>query len=179
MIEHSIREQIRSSVTMQMAVDMYLNDLPKNRRIPCPFHNGHDYNCAIYTDTLHCYVCNESFDVFDLVMRLFGLSFPDAMVKLNADFGLGLPIGRKPTDAERTVLETRYNERMAERERERAEKEKSDREWLQLVTDIVNAERAVRDYAPKCPDEQPDPRWVEAVSALNELKYRYATETYN
>ena len=53
--------------------------------------------------------------MIDFVMRLFGLSFAQACLKLNCDFGLGLT-GERPSMAERSAL-------LEARRREAQEKE--------------------------------------------------------
>jgi hypothetical protein len=60
--------------------------------IPCPFHQDKTGSLKIYPDTRgwHCFGCGIGGDVIDFVGKLLNLSFPDAMDRLNSDFGLGL-----------------------------------------------------------------------------------------
>ena len=76
------------------------------------------------------YSSNRGGDVIDFVRQFFGVSFPDAMKKLNDDFRLGLPIGRELSPAEQARLAAEARQQRAEtQERERrlqALKEKVD-----------------------------------------------------
>ena len=67
----------------------------KRGRMKCPLHNGEDYNCGVKQEYIHCFVCGESADVISFVIKYYGLSFKEAITKLNNDFHLGLPIGEK------------------------------------------------------------------------------------
>lgn len=46
----------------------------------CPFHNDKTPSFSVNPDkgVFHCFGCGESGDVFDFIMRLDGLSFPEA-----------------------------------------------------------------------------------------------------
>ena len=58
----------------------------------------------------HCFGCGASGSVIDFVMRLFDLNFRQAVLRLNADFQLGLT-DRKPDRAARSAaLEARREE---------------------------------------------------------------------
>lgn len=60
---------------------MYGVDIKKGR---CKgfCHNGHDYNMVVKDYYCFCYVCNQSFDIFDVVMFFENCTFPDSVDKL-------------------------------------------------------------------------------------------------
>lgn len=82
--------RIKQAVTMGQAVQMYVSAKPKKDRIPCPIHNGKDYNFWFNDTHFKCFVCGASGDVISFVQKLFNLSFSDSCKKLDNDFGLGL-----------------------------------------------------------------------------------------
>lgn len=75
---------------MPDVIARYTPHTPRMRRIPCPLHNGRDYNFS-FTDTqFKCFVCDEGGDVISFVEKLFGVDYKTAVQKLNDDFHLGL-----------------------------------------------------------------------------------------
>ena len=85
---------IKQIVTMPDVLERYTSSFaPRKNRIPCPIHNGEDYNFCFSDSGFHCFVCGASGDVIGFVQELFSLRFIDAVKKLNDDFGLGLPTG--------------------------------------------------------------------------------------
>ena len=84
---------IKQHLSMHDVLNRYvLNFEPKKNRIPCPVHNGADYNFSYNRNTFHCFVCGASGDVIGFVQQYFNLPFSDAIIKLNDDFCLCLPI---------------------------------------------------------------------------------------
>lgn len=79
--------------------------------IRCPFHDGdRTGSLKVYdgTEGWHCFGCGAGNSVIDFAMKLFDLNFREACAKLNADFCLGLDLGRKPTKSELSaILEAR------------------------------------------------------------------------
>ena len=112
-----IAEAVRDSVTMGEAVSYYLPGVtPRHRRIPCPLHNGKDYNFSFGDTGYKCFVCNETGDVIEFVRLICSFrSRSDAIRQINQDFHLNLPIGREVTVQESSELQKRRQE-AAERE---------------------------------------------------------------
>lgn len=109
-------EIIKSSVPMCDAVERYSGQRIYRNRIKCPVHNGADYNMRIYDRSYYCWVCHASGDVIQFVQSVMGLSFQDAMARLNEDFHLGLPIGTERNGTDRARI-SELNRRIAERNR--------------------------------------------------------------
>lgn len=87
-------DEIKARIPLLESLNFY-GFHPSYNRMPCPFHNGKDRNLSIKRDHFRCFVCGEHGDVITFVMKYFGLSFMDAMRKLNDDFGLRLPLDKK------------------------------------------------------------------------------------
>ncbi|MEF9880508.1 MAG: CHC2 zinc finger domain-containing protein, partial [Clostridia bacterium] len=64
--------------------------------ICCPFHGEDTPSLRIYEGSRGwcCFGCNASGSVIDFVMRWYDIGYQQALIKLNYDFSLGLPIGR-------------------------------------------------------------------------------------
>lgn len=89
-----ISQAIHDSVTMDEAVAVYApSPPPRHHRIPCPIHNGKDYNLSYTPHGFKCFVCGASGDVIGFVKEVCELATrSDAMRRINADFNLNLPI---------------------------------------------------------------------------------------
>ena len=90
-----IAQAIHETVTMDEVVRAYVpSATPRHHRIPCPFHNGKDYNLSYTPHGYRCFVCGASGDVVGFVKDACELATrSDAMKRINQDFHLNLPIG--------------------------------------------------------------------------------------
>ncbi len=167
---------IKSHVTMQQAIALYApNSAPRLNRIPCPIHNGDNYNLH-YSDKLyHCFVCGEGGDVIKFVQHIFKINFMCAVRKINEDFGLNLPLDRKPTLREQREAEIRQREIMVERAKTEAAKRAYDALYGSLWDEYARLDKQRRDYAPQSAEEEINPLYVEAVSNISNVCYRIDT----
>lgn len=107
---------INDSLTMQRIIEHYgIGDL-KNGKMLCPFHPEKTPSFTVKGIFWHCFGCNEGGDIIQFVRKYFNLSFPASLVKLDCDFHLGLPVGRKLTAAERREQRRQAERRRAERD---------------------------------------------------------------
>ena len=85
--------QIRQQLTMREVVELYGFTPDRNGFIKCPFHSGDNHgSLKLYPEDRgwHCFGCNASGSVIDFVMKLFDLTFQQAVLRLESDFGLHL-----------------------------------------------------------------------------------------
>ena len=64
----------------------------------CPFHQEKTASMKLYTGErgYHCFGCGATGDVINLVMAYYGLSFRQALVRLDTEWGLGLILSARP-----------------------------------------------------------------------------------
>lgn len=101
----------------------------------CPFHNEKTPSFKIMPNNQkwHCFGCGESGSVIDFVMKYFDDDFKSACIRLNADFGLGLPINNtKP-------LTYRERQKLVQRNRERREAYQRDIEKTERIQSRYNS----------------------------------------
>lgn len=113
-------EHIKQQVTMRDVAERYgFAVSTRTRKILCPFHNDSKPSMQIYPGNkgYFCFVCNEGGSVIDFVMKYFGLSYVDAIKKLNDDFHLGLDIDKPLDELERKKAEEEHRKRVEELER--------------------------------------------------------------
>ena len=159
-----IAQAIRDSVTMGEIVKVYAPSTPpRHNRIPCPFHNGKDYNLSLMPYGYKCFVCGAAGDAIAFVKDLLGLSTRvDAMRRINQDFGLRLPLDGE-VDAQ--FIETAINRRKEAQERERIRQEW----WTQyhtLMDEWIECDKVKRTAEPMS-DE-----WCNAMKRLEYIGYR-------
>lgn len=158
-----IAQAIRDSVTMGEIVKVYApNPTPRHNRIPCPFHNGKDYNLSFTPHGYKCFVCGASGDAISFVKDIFGLhTRTDAMRRINQDFGLRLPL-----DGE---VDARFSETAVNRRREAQKRERIRQEWWTqyhaLMDEWIECDKVKRTAEPMS-DE-----WCNAVKRLEYIGY--------
>lgn len=164
---------IKSSVPMQDVVERYTGQRPIRNRIRCPIHHGSDLNMRIYRSSYHCFVCHATGDVIQFVQSVLGLSFQDAMKRLNEDFGLHLPIGEKPEERDKTRLSELnrrnaarlFRERMAQIDADIDGTHKANLAGLLHLIELICA-----DEAPAPWDDEWKPVWCMAMRLRTELR---------
>ena len=163
---------IKSSVPMRDVVERYTGQRPIRNRIRCPIHHGSDLNMRIYPKSYYCWVCHAAGDQIQFVQSVLGLSFQDAMKRLNEDFRLNLPIGEKLPEQGKAWL-TELNRKIAERRRledarlsDAEARERMTACWVGLLHQV---EIICREKAPKTPWDEWSDDWCEAMRVRTEL----------
>lgn len=85
--------EIKSRVSMLDVIERYGYETNRSGFMRCPFHQGdHTASLKVYPGERgwHCFGCGRGGSVIDFVMELFGISFSQAIVRINSDFSLGL-----------------------------------------------------------------------------------------
>lgn len=110
--------------------------------ICCPFHNEKTPSLKVYADgkRFKCFGCGIGGSVIDFVMRLFNLTFRQAILKIDYDFNLNLVNNKPLTIAEKRKIEQREQERL---------KNKRDKEILKQAEKyyfsiLCNIEKLIR-----------------------------------
>ena len=123
--------EARERVSAQDAARHYGLTFDRRGWALCPFHNDKHPSMSFHKGRFRCWVCDVGGDSIDLTARLLGLDAMGAVERLNADFGLALPLHRKPTQAEAKA---------ARRRLEVAEAHRAFEEWR---SDFINRLNAV------------------------------------
>lgn len=161
-------QEIKSRVTFPELLQRYGFQTRRGNRIPCPIHNGRDNNFSYDEKRCKCFVCGFGGDVITFTEKYFGLSFSDSVAKLNEDFSLGLPIGKKPTLQQKRAIEAAQ----AERDRQQDERKRLENEYHAALDEYCRLDRNRVKYAPKSPEEELHPLFVEALHGMDAAERR-------
>ena len=155
----SVFEVVKQSVTAKEAAEHYGIAVGRGGMACCPFHD--DRHPSMKVDTrFHCFGCGADGDVIDFTARLYDLSPKEAAEKLALDFGLAYDSQAPPR--------RRYVRQKTEAQKL---KEKREHGW-RVLTDYYNLLRKWEtDYSTKTPDEDPHPRFVEAIQKKDYMGY--------
>lgn len=160
-------QTIKDRLTMREVLLHYGYE-PK-RRMKCPIHSGDGLNFEIKEKSFMCYSQCGGGDVITFVQKLFNLSFHDALKKIDLDFGLNL-YGEHTFDEIRR-LHYKQKQIQAERERKEREKQQTESEYWAVFDEWKRLDDNKRNYAPKTPDEEWHPLFIEALQKLAYQEY--------
>ena len=155
----SVFEVVKQSVTAREAAELYGIAVGRGGMACCPFHD--DRHPSMKVDTrFHCFGCGADGDVIDFTARLYDLSPKEAAEKLAQDFGLSY-------DSKAPIRRSYVRQKTEAQVR----KEKREHGW-RVLTDYYHLLRKWEaDYSPKTADEDPHPRFLEAIQKKDYMGY--------
>ena len=166
-------DEIKQRVSMIEMLQYYGIETNRSNFCRCPFHQEKSASFKAYPGTrgFYCYGCNESGSVIDFAMKFFGLSFGDAIKKINEDFSLGLPIGEKLDRRKQLEINKSAFERKRKIEAEKKHREQIENDYWAAFDEWKRLDDNRRNYAPKSPTEPLHPLFVEALKNIAGAEY--------
>lgn len=160
-----IANEIVQAVSVLQVCERYRIPLSRTGFASCPFHHEKTPSLKVYDGDkgFYCFGCGKGGNVISFIMGYFGVDFRAALMKLNFDFSLGLPIERKMTLREKQDFDRKGKERKRlERERKEEIKAKRDR-FLEAHSRLVENERIIRECRPNTPEDDLNLNFVKAL----------------
>ena len=156
----SVFEAVKQSITVREAAQMYGIEVNRSGMACCPFHDDKNPSMKLNEEYFYCFGCGATGDVIDFTARLYNLSPKEAAEKLAQDFGLAYDSQAPPR-------------RRYVRQKTEAQKFKEDRDHaFRVLADYFHLLRKWEtDYTPKTPEENPDPRFMEAIQKKDYVGY--------
>ena len=155
----SVFEVVKQSVTVREAAELYGIAVGRSGMACCPFHD--DRHPSMKVDArFHCFGCGADGDVIDFTSRLYDLSPKEAAEKLAQDFGLAY-------DSKAPVRRNHVRQKSEAQ----ARKENREHAWRVLADYYHLLRKWETDYSPRTPDEDPHPRFLEAVQKKEYMGY--------
>ena len=155
----NVFEAVKQSVSTRDAAAFYGIEVKRNGMACCPFHD--DKNPSMKVDQrFHCFGCGEDGDVIDFTAKLFDLSPKEAAEKLAQDFGL---IYDSQAPPRRRYVRQKTEAQQFREDRQRCYRVLSDYYYL--------LKKWEADNSPRTPEEEPHPRFVEAIQKKTYVEY--------
>jgi len=155
----NVFEAVKQSVSTREAAEFYGIKVSRTGMACCPFHD--DKNPSMKVDQrFHCFGCGEDGDVIDFTAKLFDLSPKEAAEKLAQDFGL---IYDSQAPPRRRYVRQKTEAQQFREDRQRCYRVLSDYYHLLKKWGI--------DHSPRTPEEEPHPRFVEAIQKKTYVEY--------
>ena len=155
----NVFEAVKQSVSTREAAEFYGIKVRRNGMACCPFHD--DKNPSMKVDQrFHCFGCGEDGDVIDFTAKLFDLSPKEAAEKLAQDFGL---IYDSQAPPRRRYVRQKTEAQKFREDRQRCYRVLSDYYYL--------LKKWEADRSPRTPEEEPHPRFVEAIQKKPYVEY--------
>ena len=159
-MDESVFEVVKQSVTVREAAEMYGIEVKRGGMACCPFHDDKNPSLKLNEDYFYCFGCGATGDVIDFTTRLYDLSPKEAAEKLAQDFGLAYD--------SKTPIRRNYV-----RQKSEAQKFMEDRDHtFRVLADYYHLlGKWKTDYSPKVPEENPHPRFMEAIQRRDYVGY--------
>ena len=155
----NVFEAVKQSVSTREAAAFYGIEVKRNGMACCPFHD--DKNPSMKVDQrFHCFGCGADGDVIDFTAKLFDLSPKEAAEKLAQDFGL---IYDSQAPPRRRYVRQKTEAQKFREDRQRCYRVLSDYYYL--------LKKWEADNSPQTPEEEPHPRFVEAIHKKTYVEY--------
>ena len=155
----NVFEAVKQSVSTREAAAFYGIEVKRNGMACCPFHD--DKNPSMKVDQrFHCFGCGADGDVIDFTAKLFDLSPKEAAEKLAQDFGL---IYDSQAPPRRRYVRQKTEAQQFREDRQRCYRVLSDYYYLLKKWEADNSPRTL--------EEEPHPRFVEAIQKKTYVEY--------
>lgn len=163
-----IASDIRKMLTARQVAEYYGFQVSRSGFIKCPFHQGdHTASLKLYDGSggWHCFGCGAGGSVIDFVMRLFDLNFKQTILRINADFHLGLTSGKPDRAVRSAALEARREEQQR--------KEQAEENFRYMASERHYWKDVLEGFPPvrQGDDVYYHPLYVEAVKRLPYIEY--------
>ena len=155
----NVFEAVKQSVSTREAAEFYGIKVSRTGMACCPFHDDKNPSMKV-GQRFHCFGCGEDGDVIDFTAKLFDLSPKEAAEKLAQDFGLIYDSQAPPR-------------RRYVRQKNEAQKFREDRQrCYRVLSDYYYLlKKWEADRSPRTPEEEPHPRFVEAIQKKAYVEY--------
>lgn len=172
MVNKNYAEAIKEMVDVREVAVRYGVQFNRAGFALCPFHSEKTASFKVKNrHTAHCFGCGITVDAISLTMGLFNLSFLDALERLNEDFGLGLPIGKRSSLRDRIEISRRVREIKIRTDERKAKEDALKAKRKELIDLYCKYEIAIRTLAPKDADTPPNPLYIEAVNKIGYIEH--------
>ena len=156
----NVFEAVKQSVSTREAAEFYGIKVSRTGMACCPFHDDKNPSMKLNEEYFYCFGCGATGDVIDFTAKLFDLSPKEAAEKLAQDFGL---IYDSQAPPRRRYVRQKTEAQQFREDRQRCYRILSDYYYL--------LKKWESDNSPRTPEEEPHPRFVEAIQKKTYVEY--------
>ena len=156
----NVFEAVKQSVSTRDVAAFYGIEVKRNGMACCPFHDDKNPSMKLNEEYFYCFGCGATGDVIDFTAKLFDLSPKEAAEKLAQDFGL---IYDSQAPPRRRYVRQKTEAQKFREDRQRCYRVLSDYYYL--------LKKWEADNSPRTPEEEPHPRFVEAIQKKTYVEY--------
>ena len=156
----NVFEAVKQSVSTREAAEFYGIKVSRTGMACCPFHDDKNPSMKLNEEYFYCFGCGATGDVIDFTAKLFDLSPKEAAEKLAQDFGL---IYDSQAPPRRRYVRQKTEAQKFREDRQRCYRVLSDYYYL--------LKKWEADRSPRTPEEEPHPRFVEAIQKKTYVEY--------
>ena len=174
-------EEIKARVTTRQLCELVGLKLDRHGNALCPFHGDTNKSLKVYSDPArgwHCFGCHRGGTVIDFAMEWYGLDLKQTIIRLDAEFGLGLPIGKRRTADERKAA----RRKLAELEKLRQETENAryaaESSFWRAHDRYCLVLNALDEYRPKRGENAISDAYTNALIILPEIREEFELALY-
>lgn len=158
----NVFEAVKEAVSTERAAVFYGIPVSRNGMALCPFHEDRHPSMKV-DQRFHCFGCQADGDVIDFTARLFDLNPKEAAQKLAEDFSVSFD-GKEHDPPKRKTVKPKISEELRYRQAER--------HCFRVLCDYFHLlERWKEEYAPKQPEDDWHPLFVEALQRQSYIEY--------
>jgi DNA primase len=155
---------IKSRLSCRELLEMHGIETNRKGRARCCFHDDNRPSMAVFDDHVHCYACGAHADVIALAAQLYGVDNCEA-IRITAELA-GIA----------AIDNTREYQKKADMIRQKADERKQtinalNTSYYKLLAEFARLERNKTEYAPRSPDTDLHPLFVEAITRIEFVWY--------
>ena len=156
--------EIKARLSCRDLLTMHGIHVNSKGRCCCCFHDDSRPSMAVYDNGVHCFACNAGADLIGLAEQLYQCSTAEA-IRITAELA-----GIAP------VSDTKDYAKRAETARNKADERKQtinalNESYYKLLAEFARLERNKTEYAPRSPDTDLHPLFVEAITRIEFVWY--------
>ena len=157
-------ELIKSRLSCSNLLAMHGIEVNRKGRARCCFHDDNRPSMAVFDDHVHCYACGAHADVIALAAQLYGTDNREA-IRITAELA-GIA----------AIDNTREYQKKADMIRQKADERKQtinalNTSYYKLLAEFARLEHNKSEYAPRSPDTDLHPLFVEAITRIEFVWY--------
>lgn len=179
-----IADEIKARVTTRQLCELVGLKVDRRGNALCPFHGDSNKSLKVYSDPArgwHCFGCHRGGTVIDFAMDWYGIDFQQALIRLDADFELGLPLQRKLTNEERKAFRRKCVEQKKRKQKALDAQYAAESSFWDVHTRYCECLSVLDEKRPKRPSDAISDEYAEALKMRpilhDELEFaQYALE---